>query len=356
MMVMKQTNKGLLQEADSGEKGSDVTGPAITIENLRKVYDGDDDQVTAVDGIDLEIEAGTAVGLLGPNGAGKTTTIKLLLGLILPTNGHVNVCGIDLHQDSRRPYRRIGAMLEGARNIYWRLTVRENMRFFAALAGNSPVEMRSRHEELLEQFNLDHKADTAVRELSRGEKQKVSLMCTLARDVDVVFLDEPTLGLDIESSLELRRKFRRLITDNGTTVLLSSHDMDVIEDVCDRVVIMNDGQIIADDSVENLLDVFDTQTYEIIVEESLEADLGERLREQINITDISRRGSRTQLIAQVTGDEFYDLIETLQTAKLSLHSVNVVEPELEEIFLQMTDDRSQERQSITGCPEKVQNR
>ncbi|WP_233274650.1 ABC transporter ATP-binding protein [Haladaptatus cibarius] len=305
--------------------------------------------MTAVEGVDLDIEPGTAVGLLGPNGAGKTTTIKSLLGLILPTDGNARVHGIDVHDNPKLSYQQIGAMLEGARNVYWRLTVRENMRFFAALAGHSPKEQQERREELLEQFGLTEKADTTVLELSRGQKQKVLLACTLARDASVIFLDEPTLGLDVESSLELRKELRNLVTDSGTTILLSSHDMDVIEEVCDRVVIMNDGRVIADDTVENLLGVFDAQLYEVEIDDPLDADVRETLRTKFDAKNFEERADHYRFEAQVVGNEFYSLVETLRSAGLSVQSFDSQEPNLEEVFLRITSEERQEASAIEAA-------
>jgi ABC-2 type transport system ATP-binding protein len=313
---------------------SEARDPPVVVENLVKVYGND---VRAVADVSFSVDAGTAVGLLGPNGAGKTTTIKSLLGLVVPTAGTARVCGADVHARAEDAYAHAGAMLEGARNVYWRLTVRENLRFFAALAGKRPRDVRERHDDLLAQFGLDGRADTPVRELSRGQKQKVSLACTLARDADVVFLDEPTLGLDVESSLELRRELRRLVEDDGMTVLLSSHDMDVIEEICDRVIIMRDGAIVADDTVESLLDLFRAQTYEIRVHGAVPAATRDRLRRAFDATEFENLGDRERFLAQVTGDEFYALNDALRDAGLSVAAVNAVEPDLEEVFLELTD-------------------
>ncbi len=290
--------------------------------------------------MDLEIESGTAVGLLGPNGAGKTTTIKSLLGLIVPTNGRVAIHGKDVHDSPAETYNRVGAVLEGARNTYWRLTVRENLEFFSALAGQSSSEAKERQAALLEQFSLEDKAEQTVKNLSRGEKQKVSIACTLARDVDVIFLDEPTLGLDVESTLDLRRELRTMVNEQGTTLLVSSHDMDVIEHICDRVVIMNDGEIIADDTVENLFDVFDTQQYEITVDDPFPPAVRETVIDEYHATNFNQREEATRFTVKVIGDEFYDFVNTLQAADVSVDTVTAVEPDLEEIFLRVTDDQT----------------
>ncbi|WP_255169993.1 ABC transporter ATP-binding protein [Natrononativus amylolyticus] len=308
---------------------------ALSAENLTKTYGRGAEGVRAVDGIDLEIGRGTAVGLLGPNGAGKTTTIKMLLGTVLPDEGSATVDGVDVIADPRAAYRSVGAMLEGARNVYWRLTVRENLRFFTRLAGR-PLDA-ARIDELLESVGLVEKADVTVNELSRGMKQKASLACTLARETPIAFLDEPTLGLDVESSLELRRQLRRLVEEESRTVLLSSHDMDVIEDVCDRVVIMNDGRIVADDTVENLIEVFRTQAYRITLNGSLTADLRRQLAETYGAENWRLEGDRHRFDAtRVQGEEFYAMMDVLRDSSAGLLAVESLEPDLEDVFLSVT--------------------
>ena len=215
---------------------------AVAVEGVTKRFGSGAGAVTAVDGVSLEVERGSIVGLLGPNGAGKTTLIKSVLGMVLPDEGTVRLLGTDVHADPRTAHARVDAMLEGARNDYWRLTVRENLRYFATVSGVDPDSVADRHERLLERLELAEWADTPVRKLSRGMKQKVSLASVLAGGADVVFLDEPTLGLDVESSRTLQGELRRLAEEEGLTVLISSHDMGVIETVCDRVLVMSEGE------------------------------------------------------------------------------------------------------------------
>jgi ABC-2 type transport system ATP-binding protein len=308
--------------------------PVVAVEGLQKTY-GDD--VRALDGVSFGVRPGEVVGLLGPNGAGKTTCIKCLLGLVEPSGGTVEVASVDAQANPRAAYGRVGAMLEGARNVYWRLTVRENLEFFAGIAGNAPSEVRDRHDELLERLTLAEKADEPVRDLSRGMKQKVSLATTLARDVDVVFLDEPTLGLDVESSLELRRELATLATERDLAVVLSSHDMDVIQDLCDRVVVLSDGEIVADDSVDALLDLFRTQTYEISFETPADTDVVSRLRQTCEVTDVSHHSTRTVVTVQLEdGNELPRVTGEVVDAGGQLHGVDTVEPDLEEAFLRIT--------------------
>jgi ABC-2 type transport system ATP-binding protein len=328
-------------------------GPVLSVDGLRKTFGSGDSAVTAVDDVSLEVGSGTVVGLLGPNGAGKTTTIKSMLGLVVPDTGTVEICGIDVHEQPGRAYDHIGAMLEGARNIYWRLTVRENLAYFAGLGGSLPSSVRERHDRLLEQFALAEESDTVVNELSRGMKQKVSLASTLSRDVDVVFLDEPTLGLDVETSLELRSELRSLAEEDDVTIVLCSHDMDVIEAVCDRVVVLNDGRIIADDQVDGLIDLFETQEYHVTVGESLTAELRQRLERSFDATCRDTGAGLTIEVTAEDGEVVYELLELLRTAGATLLDIDSVEPDLEEVFLRLTDSEASTGPGGSGLSETV---
>jgi ABC-2 type transport system ATP-binding protein len=310
--------------------------PAVRVDGLRKTFGDGETAVTAIDDISFEIESGTVVGILGPNGAGKTTTIKSILGLILPDAGTVEIAGHDVHEQPSRAYANVGAILEGARNVYWKLTVQENLSFFAGVGGDDPTELRDRHESLLRQFDLADYADTPVNDLSRGMKQKVSLVSTLARDVDVVFMDEPTLGLDIETSLELRAELTRLAGED-VTIVLCSHDMDVIETVCDRVLILNDGSIIEYDEVDRLLDLFRTRRYEITLAPPVDRRVRRRLKRTIDaaITETGDRLTVTFTVAD--GDEIYDAIDILRDDGQVIRDIASVEPDLEDVFLRLTE-------------------
>ncbi|MFC4360064.1 ABC transporter ATP-binding protein [Halobium salinum] len=313
----------------------DSGAAAVSVRNLTKTY-GDD--VRAVDGVSFDVEPGTVVGLLGPNGAGKTTLIKSVLGLVLPDAGAVDIDGVDVYADTREAYRHVGAMLEGARNVYWRLTVRENLRFFAALGDVDPAKARERGEELLDRLDLQEKADTPVNDLSRGMKQKTALACTLSRGVPVVFLDEPTLGLDVESSLSLRRELRRLAEDESTTVVLSSHDMGVIETVCDRVVVLSEGRVVADDSVAALKALFRTQRYRVVVDGRIDDRLDARLRREYEVIRSEPVGDTTHLeLAVESGRELHAALGAVLDAGHEVASVDAADPDFEEVFLRLTE-------------------
>ncbi|MEF8851579.1 MAG: ABC transporter ATP-binding protein [Haloarculaceae archaeon] len=321
--------------ATADEPALDPDEAAIYVDGLAKTFGSGAEAVTAVEDVSFAVEPGEVVGLLGPNGAGKTTTIKSILGLVLPDEGEARVHGIDVHEHPRAAYEYVDAMLEGARNDYWRLTVRENLRYFAAIRGQDPDAVADRHAELLEHLDLAGKADTAVRDLSRGMKQKVSLASVLAGDVSVAFLDEPTLGLDVESSLKLRTELRRLVDERGLTLVLSSHDMDVIEDVCDRVIIMNEGRVVVDDTVGDLLAGFETKGYRITargVDGAVLADL----RERFDLTDVERTDDRARFEVAADTATFYRLTDAMEAHGLEVAGIETVQPDLAEAFVEMT--------------------
>ncbi|SNR68516.1 ABC transporter ATP-binding protein [Halorubrum vacuolatum] len=314
-----------------------VTGPpALAIEGVSKRFGSGDDAVLAVDDVSLTVERGSIVGLLGPNGAGKTTLIKCALGIVLPDAGSVRVFGTDVSGSGRRAaYADVDAMLEGARNDYWRLTVRENLRYFATISGVDPNSVADRHDRLLERLDLADKADMAVRDLSRGMKGKVSLASVLAGGAELVFLDEPTLGLDVEGSRTLRRELRRLAVEEGLTVIVSSHDMTTIEAVCDRVVMMASGRIVADDTVTALLSAADRDAVRVT-----SADIDERLlstlAQRFDLRAVETDGPRTIVEVGVVGDQLYELMDTLREAAVTIEDVHTVQPDLEDVFMSVT--------------------
>ncbi|WP_223174710.1 ABC transporter ATP-binding protein [Natrinema hispanicum] len=314
------------------------SGIAVSVTGLRKRFGDGTESVIAVDDVSFDIETGSIVGLLGPNGAGKTTLIKSILGMVLPDEGSVRIGGIDVYERPRDAYAHVDAMLEGARNDYWRLTVRENLRYFATISGVDPDSVRERHERLLMQLGLAEKADVPVRELSRGMKQKVSLASVLAGGAEVVFLDEPTLGLDIESSRTLQRELRRLVEEEALTVVLSSHDMDVVETVCDRVLIMSNGGIIADDTVDALLSGSDLHSIEI-TSRDLESAIVSTLEERFETISVEPRERGHRITVTTDSDGLYALFAHLRAEDVSLEGVRTIEPDLEDVFVDLTAGR-----------------
>jgi|AntDeeMinimDraft_4_1070355.scaffolds.fasta_scaffold00017_85 ABC-2 type transport system ATP-binding protein len=321
----------------AADKTEERSAPALVVDGVSKRYGSGEKSVLAVDDVSFTVERGSVVGLLGPNGAGKTTLIKSALGMVLPDQGSVSVLGSDVTPGSRAAYADVDAMLEGARNDYWRLTVRENLRYFATISGVDPDSVTARHDRLLERLDLAEHADSAVRNLSRGMKQKVSLASVLAGGAELVFLDEPTLGLDVDSSRTLREELRRLAREEGLTIVVSSHNMSVIEDVCDRVIVMSSGRIVADDSVEGLLARAEQDVVRVTssdIDDSVVATLAEGF-EVLRDVPI---GDRRQIDVKAQGERLYALLDALREAGVTIEGLHTAEPDLEDVFVALTGD------------------
>ena len=201
-------------------------------------------EVEAVRGVDFAVEKGELFGLLGPNGAGKTTTIKMLITLLIPTSGSAHVLGYDVVKEAREVRKRIGYVFGGERGVYERLSGLDNLRYFAELYGVPGKRIRPRIEELLELVGLKGREKERVEGYSRGMKQRLHVARGLLHDPPVVFLDEPTIGLDPVGARELRATIASL-TEAGKTVLLTTHYMFEADALCDRIAVIAKGEIVA---------------------------------------------------------------------------------------------------------------
>lgn len=294
--------------------------------------------VEAVRGVSFSVRRGTVLGLLGPNGAGKSTTIKCILGLVTPDGGEVEVYGLDARRDRGGAMKHMGAVLEGSRNVYWRLTPRENMSFFASIQGRDPRKDRDYHDYLLERLDLADRADRPVLELSQGMKQKVAIACALARRTPLLFLDEPTLGLDVQTSYEMRSLLRGLVEEEDRTVVVSSHDMKVVQDVCARVIIIEGGAVVADDWTGNLLSLFRTRVYRIeMLTELPPGDLAQ-LRARFARVEVNPSSEYCQLEVEMAEPaDLYDLMDMLRDTGVIVDGIYRDEPDLERAFLSIVN-------------------
>jgi ABC-2 type transport system ATP-binding protein len=222
------------------------TPPAIKVEGVRRVYKAKSGAVTALDHIDLEVQAGELFGLLGPNGAGKTTLIKILTTLLAPTTGTAKVFGFDVEHETKRIRRIMNMVAGGEQSGYGILTVREQLWMFSQFYGMSSSEGWKRSDALLERVGLGEKKAQRVSTLSTGERQKMNLARGLMNDPWILFLDEPTLGLDVEAARSLRElmvEWRAAVP--GRTILLTTHYMAEADELCDRIAIVHKGRILA---------------------------------------------------------------------------------------------------------------
>jgi ABC-2 type transport system ATP-binding protein len=208
--------------------------------------------VRAVDGIDLLVRQGETVGYVGPNGAGKSTTIKMLTGILVPTSGHLRVNGMVPWRERARFARTIGVVFGQRSQLWWDLAVQETFRLLQKIYRLSESRYRERLEELTATLGLSDLLTTPVRHLSLGQRMRCELAAALLHDPPLLFLDEPSIGLDVMAKAQLRRFLRRLNRERGTTIILATHDMGDVEAVCQRAVVINQGKILYDGSVERL--------------------------------------------------------------------------------------------------------
>ncbi|MGD0707799.1 MAG: ABC transporter ATP-binding protein [Anaerolineaceae bacterium] len=226
----------------------------IFTQNLRRTYQTTTGvvrrkrkEIVALDGVDLSIQSGELFGLLGPNGAGKTTITRILATVLLPTSGMAQVFGQDVVKGVREIRPRIGLVFGGERGLYWRLSGRDNLQYFADLYKVPPEISRRRIPELLELVGLTDRANERIEGYSRGMKQRLHIARGLIHDPELLFLDEPTIGLDPLAARDLREVIRGL-NQAGKTIFLTSHYMFEIDALCNRVAIMNKGRILVDDT------------------------------------------------------------------------------------------------------------
>lgn len=240
----------------------------LEAQNLQKTYRSRRQVFTAVADVSLKLAAGEVLAFLGPNGAGKTTTIKMIAGLILPDSGWVTVAGRNPHQDVRA-LRAIGAVLEGNRNLYWRLTPIENLEYFGVLRGLTRRVAQQHSRDLIERFELGDKRQTLVQNLSRGMQQKLAIAVALMHDPQLLLLDEPTLGLDVEATASVKRLVREIAAE-GRAILLTTHQLDIAEELSNRVAVINQGEIVVEEPTAELIRQFSDSAYMIQLEQPLD--------------------------------------------------------------------------------------
>ncbi|KWX85209.1 ABC transporter [Paenibacillus riograndensis] len=209
--------------------------------------------VTAVQSLTLSIAKGEIVGLLGLNGAGKTTTIRMLSTLLDPTSGSIEIDGMPMADNRRTVQQKVNMIAGGERMLYWRLTGRENLQYFGRLYGLNAAKIRSLSDLLLAEVGLTEAADQPVEQYSKGMKQRLQIARGLINDPEYLFLDEPTLGLDAPIARQLRGTVRSLAKEHGKDILLTSHYLQEVEELCDRVYVLNRGRLLLCDKPDAIV-------------------------------------------------------------------------------------------------------
>jgi len=296
---------------------------------------------TAVNGVDLQIERGEIFGLLGPNGAGKSTTIRMLCTLLEPTSGTAHVNGFDIVKQANDVRRSLGTLLAGERSIYWKLTGRENLEYFAALYHIPAAAARQRVDALIERMELKERANELVEKYSTGMRQRVAIAKALLARPPILLLDEPTLGLDPQAARRLRELIAEL-KQEGHTILLTTHYMEEADQLSDRIGIIDQGKIIALDTPEALKRRIDQKEIIRLEVSGWQDYIGEKLR---SISDVENLVARRQgeadlwevnLQASNSRVVLPKLVENISQNGTRLVNMNIVKPSLEDVFIHLT--------------------
>lgn len=314
--------------------GPTAAPPAIALQGLTKTYGRGTAAVRAVDDVTLTIPTGQVFALLGPNGAGKTTLIKLACGLVTPTAGTARLNGYDIARQRSAAVLQLGAVLEGGRNVYWSMSAWQNLLYFGSLKGLPGKEIEPRAERLLTALGLWDRRRELVGRFSRGMQQKVAVAAALITDPPILLLDEPTIGLDVQAARTVKEWVGRLAHEEGKTIVLTTHQLHLAQELADRVAIIRTGHIGADLPIAELLAQYREDRYRITLGAPLDAA---RLRLPAG-TAVDHDNGVTTLIAPMKNQhDLYALLDQVRGLDAPLESVAQIEPDLEDVFVRIVE-------------------
>jgi ABC-2 type transport system ATP-binding protein len=297
--------------------------PHVVVHDLRKRYDG----IKAVDGVSFEIAAGEIFGLLGPNGAGKTTTVECVIGLRIPDAGTIEVCGVDARKRPRAAKQKIGASLQSTA-LQDKITPREALALYGGFYAT-----RSTPQALLERFALLDKADVPFDTLSGGQRQRLALALAFVNNPEVVFLDEPTAGLDPQARRELHGDIGGMKRD-GHTVLLTTHNLDEAEQLCDRIAIIDRGRVIAAGAPRELMaQSAALPTVVLVTRQPLDRATLERIAE---IDGLQGQGTTWRFQPTNVNRTIGGLMQLLEEIQVDVTELHVQKASLEDVFIELT--------------------
>jgi ABC-2 type transport system ATP-binding protein len=312
-----------------------ATTAAITAAELTKSYG----KVRALDGLTFEVPAGTVFGLLGPNGAGKSTTVKILTTLSRPDGGSASVAGIDVVKNPDQVRRAIGVVTQKI-SVDGQATGRENLLLHGALYGLTGRDLRRRTGELLERFGLAEAADRLVRTYSGGMQRKLDLAMGLIHHPRVLFLDEPTTGLDPEARAELWAEISRLAADEGMTILLTTHYLEEADRLADRIAIVDRGRIVAEGTADQLKTELEGDGIDIELADATQAELARGVVASLpGIREVAVEQRRVTARAQDGAGAVPAALAALERAGIGVAAVSVTRPSLDDVYLRHTGRR-----------------
>ncbi|WMJ86674.1 ABC transporter ATP-binding protein [Anaerocolumna sp. MB42-C2] len=284
--------------------------------------------VKAVDNISFKVEQGEMLAFIGPNGAGKSTTIKMLTGILYPDNGNMSVLDINPTEKRKMLSYKIGTVFGQKEQLWTHLTPYDNFKFFGAIYDLSNAETEKRIQELKEVFELEDFVNTPVRNLSLGQRIRCEIVASLIHKPEILFLDEPTIGLDPVVKENIRELIKKMNKEYRTTVFLTSHDVGDIEKLCKRIIIVNHGRIVLDDTMENL-------KYHYLNKKIIEVKLKEvcSLKEEIGITVLKSKGGNIKLEVDTTKRKISEVFQLFDADNMV--DINISNVPLESIITEI---------------------
>ena len=320
MKVIEAENLNKTFKVKSKEKG--LKG------SLKAIIKPEFKEVCAVNDLSFSVEEGEMIAFIGPNGAGKSTTIKMLTGILYPDSGFVKVLDIDPTKQRKKLAYQIGTVFGQKEQLWMHLTPADNFKFFGAIYDIKEKELEARIEELKKLFELDDFINTPVRNLSLGQRIRCEIVASLIHKPKVLFLDEPTIGLDPVVKDSIRKLIKKMNKECKTTVFLTSHDVSDIEKLCKRVIIINDGKIVLDDSMQNLkYHYMDKKIVEVVLKEDIDLSTVE------GITVLKTKGNSQKIEIDVKRMEIADVLKLIKPENIL--DISISNTPLEDIISQI---------------------
>lgn len=306
----------------------------LQVDDLRKKFKN----TTAVDGVNLFLDKGESVGLLGPNGAGKSTTISMISTLLRPTGGEINFKGVNVLKKPEAIRPVLGVVPQEIA-LYEELTALENMKFFGRTYGLSGNKLKNKVDEVLELVGLTDRGKDRVKEFSGGMKRRINIGVALMHDPELLIMDEPTVGIDPQSRNYILEMVRELNLSKNITILYTSHYMEEVEKLCDRVYIMDHGQIIASGTKEELKSILSSEEALLIEVHEKSANFINKLSVHPLIQQVVEENGGYKVITAKGGDIFLDIFNLAKSSQVKIRGVHVQTPTLEDVFLHLTGRR-----------------
>jgi len=316
-------------------------GKVYTIKKKKNIFTSEKQKLSAVKGLNLTIGEGEIVGLLGLNGAGKTTTIKMLSTLLNPSEGKIMIDGFDAVKDAMKVKSMVNMIAGGERMLYWRLTGAQNLRYFGKLYGLSGKELEGQIISLLDEVGLSEASDTPVELYSKGMKQRLQIARGLINNPKYLFLDEPTLGLDAPVAKQLRDMVKKLAKSEGKGILLTSHYLEEVEELCDRVYIIEKGSLILHDTPANITASV-VKNYHVKIESSsLSNSQKNRIKQSLTGCSIefSERVDSSEMHVIAPFDPTALIISVYIKEAVAIQKLELKRPRLEDAILTLAKEK-----------------